>query len=309
VDSISLHVDCRARSWGNRFRAGAFPFINRFAQSLHYHEKTMKLKVLLVPLAAICVSSGISSTAAAQAPFEIQEIRLKGSGCETGTYSMRSRVDDDAQELVIRFREFDSQGEATVYTDGRSRAKANFANCEIGAILKPASGFQVSLIDINLRGQVNVSGPRNTSIGENNVVRIDRSYFFNAPGFPGLPARTTRIVNSKGNFSIDDDFKVLSYAACGQTVLARASLLLNVTGKGNSASIRTLDESSEVRFAFGSRRCTGDESGKGPVILPGASLSSPLYSNICVLEGDGPRREICYDRNGRAYSNDPDPDL
>jgi len=270
----------------------------------------MKRQRSLIPLAAVLMSTALAAPAAAQAPFTIENVAVAGTGCDDSTTSIRTSEQGRSQQLSVRFRDFNAQGRpAVVLDDGQRRAVPGVAGCQIAALLTPAPGFQVALVDIELRGQANVSGPRDTDLGLNNVARVSREYFFNAPGGNVLPILTTRIANTRGPFSITDDFRLLTFAGCNASVIARASLNLVVTGEGNSASIRRLNESSTVRFGFAARPCDGNAPDQGPVLLPGDRASVPTYRSVCILEGDDPRLQVCYGRSGRAYSADFDPDL
>jgi hypothetical protein len=248
-------------------------------------------------------STALASTAVAQAPFKINSLAIGGTGCPDGSFSTRSSAQGGEQQLTIRFRDFDVQGGSPVLVDGKRRADTNFATCNVAANITPAPGFQIALVDVDIRGNVDVQGRRDTELGLNNVARIEREYFFNEPGALGDAdtLRATRIVNSDGNYSISDNFAFLTYARCNQSVLARTRLTLSVAGRNNFASIRVLDEEADsIRLGFRVRRCDS-----GPTVIPIGS--SETVTNACVLEGDGAaRRKVCYDRSGKQISNTND---
>jgi hypothetical protein len=249
----------------------------------------MKLQTSLVSLAAVLASTAIASSAAAQAPFKVNDVIVNGSGCERRDFTVRTNNRGE-QELNIRFRDFDAQGGAAI----GERANATIKSCEIAADVTIPSGFQLVLVESELRGRADVQGRQDTDMGINNAARVMRRYGFNDAGPIGdlRASRETVIVNTDSNYSITDRFAFATFGECGATrTIARLGLSLFVTGRNNFASIRSLEESADgIRFAFRARRCND------PVeIIPIAT--DEVVKNACVLNGN---RRTCYDRNGNG---------
>jgi len=271
---------------------GVFPLRGTSSQTSSQDGMVMKLQQHFISMAVVLLSTTLASSAAAQ--FTVNKVETRGTGCPEGTATSRLSPRGGDQDLTIRFRNFEAYGEAPE----NNRAKGDVATCNVAAIIQPDRGVQIGFVDVDIRGQVDVRGRRDTDMGINNVARIFREYFLNTPNSSSV-SRTTSIVNSTGNYAITDSFAFISYAACNEQVIARAVFNLQVNGRGNYASIRRVDvESDGFRLGIRTRRCSD---GDGPVIIPIAS--DETVQNACDLNGN---RRVCYDRNGNVISNRPD---
>jgi hypothetical protein len=272
----------------------------------------------------------------AQAPFTVNSVRVVGTGCPKGTFSTVTLNDPAVQALSVLFSAFTATGEPPkVMPNGRDRVDAVVKRCNIIADITPRPGVQVALINVQASGNAVVFGGRDTDMGENNVVRIERRYFFATQandkdeanprgeflGTKDLPP-TTRIVDSSSSYSIGEETSaVVGFAGCNAPVRARIQLTLAVTGDGNYGDIGALDQDSTIQFAFRAKPCTGSEPKREPVLRAPAATRRSRVLNACVLEGGdtgrllaarqapGPRFKVCYDSTGKELSREADPNL
>jgi len=278
----------------------------------------MKASLALLALTLAGLASVPPRTALAQAPFSVNQVTVVGRGCPRGSFAVLALNDPDTQALSVLFSALAVEGKAPVVMgNGRDRVAPVATGCQILADITPRPGAQIALVNVRTSGFVDVFGPRDTDIGLNNIVRIERRYFFNTLAGDSRPRefleRATRIVESSGPYTIGDDaMPILSFAGCNARVRARIALRLAVHGELNYGDIGAIDQNSTVQFAFRARRCTGNEPSREPTVGPVRLAPPSNLRNVCVLEGDEPtgqRMKVCYDSLGNVSSREIDPDV
>jgi len=290
----------------------------------------MSFRTGIARAALVLMALGIAlpTAASAQGRFKIdggaKGVKIVGPGCPTGTVSVASLNEPDSQALTVLFSALSVTGEAPKVTgNGRSEAIPVAKSCRISVDLIPNAGFQIALFNVDVRGSVDVFGPRDTDLGLNNVVGIDRRYAFttvdtdNKGRAKEFLTLLTRIVDSSSAYAIGEETaSLVSYAGCNARVRARIAVRVSATGELNYGDISAVDENSSVQFGLRTRPCTGNEPTKDPVIQPIQASRRTLNRNMCVLEDDvagprirGARSKVCYNEVGREISRGPDPDL
>jgi hypothetical protein len=248
-------------------------------------------------------ASSFTSSAFAQdpPPFTVTGLIANGSGGPSGTVDALASSGDGTQALTILFSDFNSVGRAA--TGGR--AMGTTETCNIAINLQPLQGFQVSLINIETRGFADVLGPQNTSRGINNAVRVSREYFFNDANSNGyrFPLLDTYIVNTSAGYTIQEDtIGLATFSDCNARIIARARMMLTTTGANNTGSIDSVDQNSQLKFNFRTRRCSSNDPKGNSVIIDVDGLDDRAkVKNACVLRGvrnNTGGREICYDEQG-----------
>jgi len=254
------------------------------------------------------VPGGATPLSQASAPFAVTSVVAAGSGCPAGSVDAIAHAPGGAQRLTLLFESFNANGSARVGTRAVGESRA----CQFTVELTPQPGYQIALDRVQMRGSVDVFGPRDTRRGINNVAKISRELFFNDATNSGFtfPFLDRYLVNSSSTYTIEEDTRgQISYAQCNARVSVRARLGLAVTGANNYADIGGIDQNGALDFNLLTRACTGNQP-PGTGIIP-ISGDQATVKNACVLRGVGTssRTEVCYGPNGEILSTRPDPDV
>lgn len=279
-------------------------------------------------LMAAGIAGALPSEASAQARFKVdggaKGVKIVGAGCPTGTVAVASLNEPDSQALTVLFSALSVTGEAPKVTgNGRTEAVPVAKACRISVDLIPNPGFQIALFNVDVRGSVDVFGSRDTDVGLNNVVGIDRRYAFttvdtdNKGRAREFLTLLTRVVDSSSAYTIGEETaSLVGFAGCNARVRARIAVRVSATGELNYGDISAIDQNSSIQFGLRSRPCTGNEPTRDPAIQPIPAARRTLNRNLCVLEDGiagprlrGPRSKVCYNDAGRELSREPDPDL
>jgi len=232
------------------------------------------------------------SVAAAGDPVLTSAV-IQGTGCPAGTARVVIQQENGTPMVAFFFDAFKANGRAPI----GGRAVGVSVSCNLAVELRPPAGSQIAIVDAETRGHANVAGRRDTTSGINNAVAVSREFFF-ANASSESPSNTY-IVNTSNAFSLEQRTTGnVSYAGCGQAVLARARLGLNVTGANNYGDIA--DASGALRFKLIVRPCSG--------ATPGPTVVQDIVKNACVLRGIGTssRTRVCYVASGEVVSSTPD---
>jgi hypothetical protein len=180
--------------------------------------------VLIIPLSAF----------AEEAPFEMGDPVIMGSGCPSGSY--RVYINRDGDEISIYFSEFSAM------TDDSS--PYDFANCNVAIPIKVPSGISVGLAGVDHRGAAYIpSGGKG--------VLMHEQFFTGQRGDSSTSSIST--YNRYYNYYYPHSGAVL-WSKCGDDVVARSNSTIYVTRPMNS-SVDAQDHGASIRFYLQWKEC------------------------------------------------------